>query len=210
MAAYMHIIPNRKRKVYYEVRNHFDFKTDTELYERYRFQRDSVQYISDLVVDDLPAYENGCGRPVEPIVQVGCFLRYVASNCFQQVLGDTFNISQSTVNRSIWNVCDALLLHLNEFIKWPNGNEVNNHKRHFLSKFGLPNVIGALDGTHIRITEPSLDGNSFINLKFYPSINVMGYVTVHGVGGLRICKRSQSNSFVVISTKRICSAKNCL
>lgn len=167
-------IVNRKQKVYYNIRNHFDLFTDKELFQRYRFQRNTLLYITDLVADDLPRHTNNRGLPILPVIQVGCFLRYISAGSFQQVIGDTFHMSQPSVNKSIWNVCDAILHHFDGVIVWPNDADVDRNKRHFLNNFRLPNIIGALDGTHIRITEPTENGNAFINRKFYPSINVMG------------------------------------
>jgi hypothetical protein len=40
-----------------------------------------------------------------------------------QVLGDTLEVSQSTCSRALWSVTDALLMHMNDFIRLPDGNE---------------------------------------------------------------------------------------
>ena len=39
---------------------------------------------------------------------------------------------------------------------------------------GFTNVIGAIDGTHIRIKSPSNDEHLFVNRNNYHSINVQG------------------------------------
>lgn len=43
---------------------------------------------------------------------------------------------------------------------------------HFKRTCGFPNVIGAIDGTHIKIRAPPIDSASYINRKGFPSLNV--------------------------------------
>ncbi|XP_049307379.1 putative nuclease HARBI1 [Bactrocera dorsalis] len=51
--------------------------------------------------------------------------------------------------------------------------EQNQSKIHFHQKFGIPGIIGCIDGTHIRITKPHKDPNLFYNRKGFFSINAM-------------------------------------
>lgn len=41
-------------------------------------------------------------------------------------------------------------------------------------------VIGAIDGTHIRVLKPSECENDYINHKFFPSLNVQVVVDAKG------------------------------
>lgn len=42
----------------------------------------------------------------------------------------------------------------------------------FYNKAGFPGVVGAIDCTHIRITQPSENSQDYLNRKSYYSINV--------------------------------------
>ena len=42
----------------------------------------------------------------------------------------------------------------------------------FFQQANFPNVLGCIEGTHVRIQRPSEDEGSYINRKSYPSINV--------------------------------------
>lgn len=181
MAAYMQIYNiNRKPKIYHNIRDHVDIMTDDELYERYRFHHHGVAFLDDLLQEHIPHINHNRGLPIPPKIQILCFLRYVASGSFQQVIGDTLHISQPSVNRAIWNVCDALLTQRERFICWPDDRHNERSKQQCYNEYGLPGTIGALDGTHIRIMEPSENGNAFINRKRFPSINVMGVCNLEG------------------------------
>ena len=37
---------------------------------------------------------------------------------------------------------------------------------------GFPNVVGAVDGTHVKIQAPTKDEDDYVNRKGYHSINV--------------------------------------
>lgn len=61
------------------------------------------------------------------------------------------------------------------FIKWPSSpTQKSSIKTGFYLAAGFPNVIGCIDGTHVRIQAPSVDENAFVNRKGYHSINVQG------------------------------------
>ena len=69
----------------------FDTYTDAEIRERYRFNRANIDYICNLLHDDLvrDTHRNHA-LSVSTIVQAG--LRFFASNSFQQVVGDVIGI----------------------------------------------------------------------------------------------------------------------
>ncbi|XP_036327412.1 putative nuclease HARBI1 [Rhagoletis pomonella] len=52
-------------------------------------------------------------------------------------------------------------------------DEKTKSKQHFHQNFGIPGVIGCVDGTHIKITKPHKDSSLFYNRKGYFSINAM-------------------------------------
>lgn len=58
------------------------------------------------------------------------------------------------------------------FIRWPRGQEVAAAQQHFHQLAGFPGVVGAVDGTHVRIQAPSVHEAAYINRKNYHSINV--------------------------------------
>ena len=54
----------------------------------------------------------------------------------------------------------------------PNHENAERTKRQFFTAYGFPNVIGAVDGTQIRIEAPDQQEHEFVNRKNYHSINV--------------------------------------
>lgn len=58
------------------------------------------------------------------------------------------------------------------FIKWPNEERAIEISNGFLQISGFPNVIGAIDGTHINIRAPHLDPECYVNRKGHHSVQL--------------------------------------
>lgn len=56
--------------------------------------------------------------------------------------------------------------------RWPNEAEAAEVQRQFFEVAGFPSVVGAVDGTHIRIQGPSYHEEAYVNRNGYHSINV--------------------------------------
>lgn len=165
--------PERRKSTVIARYDPFDM-SDVELYDRYRFNRASLDFITDLVGESLVGAVDGRGWPTTKEQQVAVALRYMATGSFQRVVGDTVGISQSSACRALWRVVDALIEHKDRFIFMPTGDELRVEQNRFYDMHQFPNVVGCIDGTHIRIINPqSTFANSFINRKGYASINVM-------------------------------------
>lgn len=159
--------------------NPFSGFTDQDIYDRYRFYPPVILELTDMLKIDLerPTKKS---RPLSPLHQVCIALRYLASNSFQQVCGDTFHVSQSTACRSLWRFCECLILHLDEFIKFPGPAQVQAMKDQFYEEKNLPNVVGLIDCTHVRIIAPTEHEEAFVNRKGFHSINVQAVVGFDG------------------------------
>ncbi|XP_071149239.1 putative nuclease HARBI1 [Mytilus edulis] len=79
---------------------------------------------------------------------------------------------KSTVSLVINRVTDSLVAMKDDFISWPDNQRKNAILARFYDKAGFPNVVGSIDGTHIRITGPSIDEPAFVNRKGFRSTNV--------------------------------------
>lgn len=90
-------------------------------------------------------------------------------------------LDKSCVSRTIDNIVEGLYEKRNEFIKWPTDPNISNRiKREFYEVAGFPNVLGAIDGTHVRIKKPSQNEANYVNRKHYHSINVQAVCDVKG------------------------------
>lgn len=164
---------HRRERRYRQHGINIDGLFDAELRARYRFGREAINYITNLLRDDL-LRDTKRNHSLDPQHQVLIALRFFASGSFLQVIGDTFGVDKSTVSRVITGVSAALVRKQHQFIQWPSDEETFNIKHQFYLKAGFPCVIGCVDGTHIRIQAPHLNENNYVNRKRYHSINVQG------------------------------------
>uniref|UniRef100_A0A8C5CNM0 Putative nuclease HARBI1 n=1 Tax=Gadus morhua TaxID=8049 RepID=A0A8C5CNM0_GADMO len=110
--------------------------------------------------------------PLPVVTQILAALRFFASGSFQMVVGGTLGVSQSSVSRVVRDVTNALCRRARQFIKFPATDaECIQTKQKFFEIAGFPNVLGAVDGTHIAIKAPSDEEDGFVNRKNFHSIN---------------------------------------
>ena len=149
--------------------------TEQEVISRYRFGSESIQYLTDQLTPDLER-QTARNHALQPCDQVLVALRFFASGSFLELVGDTVGgMPKCTVSRIISRVSSALVSKHQQFIKWSESiAEQQVIKQGFYHKGGFPNVVWCIDGTHIRIQEPSVDENDYVNRKGFHSINVQG------------------------------------
>lgn len=93
-----------------------------------------------------------------------------------RTLADRFDISISSVFRVLRRVLAWLLTKLDTMIKWPQGHDVMRVCEDFHRKQGISNVLGAIDGSHIRIEKPATNARDYCNRKKFFSINLQAVV----------------------------------
>ena len=156
-----------------------------ELRCRYRFGRDSLEFLTEILQNDLQR-DTKRNQALSPTLQILVALRFFACGSFFQVIGDTVGLPKSSVSRVVSDVSLALAKKQREFISWPSPLEIQEVKRGFYDKGGFPGVIGCLDATHERIQAPSANESDFVNRKGFHSINVQAVCNHKGWSLLKV------------------------
>ena len=95
-------------------------------------------------------------------------------NCFREI-SDKFNVSISTAHDSIMKTLEQISDIAEDYIKWPTNQEKQTSAGVFKRITDIDNVIGAIDGCHIKIQKPpGCRGEDYINRKSYYSILLQG------------------------------------
>ena len=97
-------------------------------------------------------------------------LWYMATQESIRSIADRFNVSESTF--IVWHrkVIAVLCEISNDVIKWPDNQDIQIITGSFQERNGFPGVVGAIDGTHIRIEAPPEHPDDYYNRKGYHSI----------------------------------------
>ena len=85
-----------------------DELTDEELRSRYRFGRESIKFLVEILKDDLQR-QTRRNHALSPTLQVLVALHFFASGSFLQIIGDTVGLPKSTVSRIVTDVSKALV-----------------------------------------------------------------------------------------------------
>ncbi|CAC5398924.1 HARBI1 [Mytilus coruscus] len=164
----------RRNRIFRDPDNPLDYLDDTEIVRKYRLSR-------PMIIDICRMFEFDLQRPTRrsrafPVsLQVMVALRFFATGSFQLVNADVHNISISSVSRISRDGTVCLKRVCNHNIKMPTDRaQLHNMMEGFYSIDDFPNIVGAIDGTHIRITSPLEDEHLYVNRKNYHSINVQG------------------------------------
>ena len=162
----------RRERVFRDRLNPLENYNDDELRHRFRLPRSLILDICTIVSADIQ--RGTCRSQALPVqLMVCCVLRFLATGAIYSVLGDGVRISKSSVFRSILAVCDILAHHVRDFVKFPSSAyEVRMVKTGFFEEFRFPNVIGAIDGTHIPIEPPKDREYLYVNRKGFHSLNI--------------------------------------
>lgn len=112
----------------------------------------------------IPSHSFGI-KPISAKLSFLLFLWYIANTEPLRTMSDRFDISISSVFRVLRRVVTWLLIKFDSMIKWPQSLQAIVAREKFSSKKDIPKVLGAIDGTHIRIEKPLDRARDYCNRK---------------------------------------------
>ena len=113
-------------------------------------------------------------EPISPAERLSLTLRFLATGESQQSLSFSFRMGKTTVSNIVSETCDAIYSVLSpQYLSPPSKDGWLIIAQEFEEVWNLPNVIGALDGKHIRITCPLKTGTQYHNYKVFFSMQFL-------------------------------------
>ena len=127
---------------------------DENFRKRFRLSKSSVIYLHSLIGADLEPIKTRVGFTLSALDKILITLRYYATACFQQVAADFYGVVESTVCKIVPIVSDKIASLRATFIHMPTtDDEMDQTKQDFFRVAGMPAIIGAIDGTLVKIQE---------------------------------------------------------
>ena len=155
------------------VKAHF---TDQLWVENFRLTRSGFEELCQLIGPAVSPASVCCRKPVPTDERIAIALYKLATCAEYRVVGETFGVSKTTGHRCVYAVCFAIREQAKQHTKLPDLGEAqeiadrNNRAHH------VPQVFGALDGTHVPILPPAAGYRDFVNRKGWPSIILQALV----------------------------------
>jgi len=114
--------------------------------------------------------------------RVAITLYYLKDQGSMKMVANTFGVARCTVGQIVFEICSILSKEIGpKMIKFPvEQTEVEETSSHFLNRFGFPNVIGCIDGTHIPIKQPTENPHDYFSYKLCYTLNCQAICDAYG------------------------------
>lgn len=149
--------------------------SDDEFRRRFRLTKETVIFLHSLIGEELEPTATRNDFTLNAIDKILITLRYFATASFQLVTADFYGVSETTVGRIVPIVSDKIAALRPRFIVMPRTiEELERKKQEFFLIASMPSVIGAIDGTLVKIQEVGGQQNKtdFFCRKQYYALNV--------------------------------------
>ncbi|KAJ9514857.1 hypothetical protein QJQ45_028602 [Haematococcus lacustris] len=156
---------------------------DPQVYNmEFHLPRSVFNYVLGSIADH-PLLARNCKRTdfLTQEEQLAIALSYLAKGSNLSHVGSTWGCSKTMVSRCIANVTMAMWDRLSHHISLPRTEaDWQATVLEFEHISGLPQIVGALDGSHIRIDQPDNVGHAYYNHKGFQSFVAQGLVNARG------------------------------
>ena len=150
--------------------------------ENFRVSRETFDHISRLVGPNLQRQDTRLREaiPVPKRVAVSIW-RLATGECYRSC-GMVVGLAKPTAVKCCHEFVREICRLQDEFIKFPvTAEEISQKIRGFNRKSKIPNVVAAIDGSHIPIAVPKVNHEDYFNRKHFYSVLVQGIVDSSGL-----------------------------
>ncbi|KAL2098342.1 hypothetical protein ACEWY4_007549 [Coilia grayii] len=142
--------------------------------------RVSFQRLCGIVEPFMTPEETSVRAPIPVPMRVSIALYKLGSCGEYRLVANQFGVHKSTVKKFVYLFCRGMVDNaMTNLIRIPDYEEAVQISEHFQRAYGLPQVIGCVDGSHIPILPPSDGYRDFINRKGWASYVLQGVVDDH-------------------------------
>ena len=116
-------------------------------------------------------------KPLSVEQRVAIILWCLATPAEYRTIAHLFGVARSTVCETVRETCQAIVTVLKgKCIRFPSCDHLDAIVDGFKTRWGIPQCVGAVDGSHIPICGPKENHTDYYNRKGYYSIVLQGLV----------------------------------
>ena len=134
--------------------------------ENFRMSRDTFIYLCQRQSPALCRKDTAMRHPVTVEQCIAITLCCLATPSEYRTIAHVFGVARSTVCEIIHETCDAIVSTLLQtYITFPSGQQLDGVVEAFSAKWGVPQCVGAIDGSHAPIAAPLNNHADYYNRK---------------------------------------------
>ena len=120
-------------------------------------------------------------QPISVEARLALTIWRLGTNVEYRTIAGLFGLGRSTVGEIVVDTCDAISCHLmSKYVKMPQDEHLREVIDGFERRWGFPQTVGAIDGTHMPILKPQDSASDYFNRKGYYSILTQAVVDYKG------------------------------
>ena len=140
-------------------------------------RRHTFNYLCDKLRSSISRQDTRFRRAITVEQRVAITIWCLATPCEYRTVAHLFGVARSTVCEVVQETCRAIVHNLlSLYINFPSGEGLKKVVDGFEEKWGFPQCVGAVDGSHIPISAPELNHTDYYNRKGWYSMIVQAIV----------------------------------
>lgn len=145
--------------------------------ENFRMSQDTFMYLCEKLKPAIEKQDTVLRKAIPVQQRVAIALWKLATNSEYRSIAHLFGVSRSSVCLIVKDVCEAIVKLLQgTYISVPSGDRLKFIVDGFETKWGFPQCVGAIDGSHIPIVSPQDHPADYYNRKGWHSIILQAVV----------------------------------
>lgn len=155
---------------------------NTTFMNNFRLSWDSYHYMCRRLGPVMERQNTNYQQAVPVAKRIAIAIWRLATNEVYRTVGHLFGVGTSTACSCVGEFCDAVIkVLLPDHIKTPDARKLREISTHFSNRWGAPQCVGAIDGSHIEIIAPSEYPRDYVNRKGFHSIILQAVIDGKGI-----------------------------